>query len=80
MLPLSWTRTLKENFPNSAVAEAEIPPADCQVMGKFGQSVTNLPGKSGGKSVGKPTKGKEERILDVLNSAGGCPPDFKAAI
>ena len=75
----------KKNFPNFAGGVVKFPPADCQVMGNSGHHVANLPGKSGGKRVGKPTKGKEDwildvgcRILDVLNSAGGCPPDFRS--
>ena len=55
----------KKNFPNFAGRVIKFPPADCQVMGNSGHHVANLPGKSDGKRVGKPTKGKEDWILDV---------------
>ena len=55
----------KKNFPNFAGGEAEFRSADCRAVGNSGHHVANLPGKSGGKSVGKPTKGKEDWILDV---------------
>ena len=55
----------KKNFPNFAGGVVKFPPTDCQVMGNSGNRVDNLPGKSGGKRVGRPTKEKEDWILDV---------------
>ena len=55
----------KKNFPNFPGGVVKFASKGSRGMGNSGKIVANLPGKSGGKSVGKPTKGKEDWILDV---------------